>query len=162
MKSSHFLLILPLLGCMFFACSPQPNTANVAIVESYVSSVESLDYDAMGDLLAENYIGLGPSANDTIRKAEAVESWKYNVENIYEKIEYTRSQFAPVYISEGPNKGDWVAHWSELVITYQDGATAKIWSNSTYKIENSRIVQTFTFYNEADVLEQLGYVYVKP
>ena len=162
MKILRLFLGSVMAGLLVLSCASGPNSANVAIVEAYVNSVESLDYDGMANLLAEDYIGLGPSANDTIRKAAAVENWQYSVENIYEKIEYTRSQFAPVYIAEGPNKGDWVTHWSELVISYQSGETAKIWSNSTYKIEGGKIVKTFTFYNEADVLDQLGYVYVKP
>jgi hypothetical protein len=96
-------------------------------------------------------------------KAAAVESWKKNVEDLYEKIEYTRSQFAGVTIAEGPNKGDWVANWAELNIEYKDGeGKVTVWANSNYKIENGKIVKSITFYNEADILRQLGYVFINP
>jgi hypothetical protein len=50
---------------------------------------------------------------------------------------------------------------AELNITYKDGrGPVNIWANTTYKIENRKIAKSYTVYNEADVLRQLGYVYV--
>ncbi len=159
MKKFIILLLLP----FFMACGGTDNhEANITIVKQYVDAVEALDYDAMENLLAENYEGYGPSAGDTIHKATAVESWKKSVDELYERISYSRSQFAGVTIPEGPNKGDWVANWAELQISYKDGRSATIWVNTNYKIEKGKIVKTMTFYNEADVLEQLGYVFIDP
>lgn len=159
MKQS-FLIVLALL---VFGCSSNKHKENVSIVEKYVQAVENLDYTTMEDLLADDYIGLGPSAGDTIGKIAAIDNWKQNVENLYRKIEYTRSQFAGITISEGPNKGNWVANWAELQIEYKDGrGSVTIWANSNYRIENGKIVKSYTFYNEADVLRQLGYVFINP
>lgn len=159
MKKYIFLIVLPFL----IACGGADNhEANVNVVKQYVDAVEALDYEVMGNLLAENYEGYGPSAGDTIHKAAAVESWKKSVDELYEKISYSRSQFAGVTIPEGPNKGDWVANWAELKIDYKDGESATIWVNTNYQIVNGKISKTFTFYNEADVLEQLGYVFIDP
>lgn len=151
-----------MLILLALSCKSDPHKANVELVKQYVEAVENLDYNAMENLLAENYEGYGPSAGDTIQKDAAVASWKKNVADLYEKIEYTRSQFAGVTISEGPNQGDWVANWAELKIDYKDGESVTIWANTNYKIENGKIVRTITFYNEADVLEQLGYVFINP
>jgi hypothetical protein len=153
---------LILLAASVFACQGDPHKANIEVVKKYVEAVESLDYNAMDNLLGDNYEGYGPSAGDTIRKEGAVTSWKKNVEDLYENIEYSRSQFAGVTIPDGPNQGDWVANWAELKIDYQDGESATIWVNTNYQIKNGKIVKTFTFYNEADVLEQLGYVFINP
>lgn len=108
----------------------------------------------------DNYIGLGPSFNDSIGKEQAVINWKYNVENLYETIKYERAFAAPVHIEAGYNKGDWVSGWAELHITYKSGESVVIWANTAYKIENDKIVKSYTFYNEADALEQLGYVFI--
>lgn len=151
-----------LLIVLVFACKSNPHKANVEVVKQYVAAVENLQYNAMEDLLAENYEGYGPSVGDTIYREAAVESWKENVDNLYEDIEYARSQFAGVTVEEGPNQGDWVANWAELKITYKDGSSATIWANTNYKVENGKIARTITFYNEADVLEQLGYVFINP
>ena len=154
------LLLLPFL----MSCTSESNKSekNIALVERYVEAVENLDYNTMASLLDDQYIGLGPSFTDSIGKEQAVESWKYNVENLYEKIKYERSQNAAVTIKEGYNKGEWVSSWSELFITYKTGETVYIWANTVYKIENNKIVKSFTFYNEADVLKQLGYVFINP
>lgn len=157
MKQILIILLVPIV----FACGSKNHDANIAVVKQYVEAVENLDYAAMEDLLADNYQGFGPSVGDTIGKIAAVESWKKNVEDLYEKIEYTRSQFAGVTITDGPNQGDWVANWAELNIEYKDGeGRVTVWANSNYRIENGKIVKSITFYNEADVLRQLGYVFI--
>ncbi len=69
-----------------FACQTNPHQANIEVVKEYVEAVESLDYDAMDNLLSDTYEGYGPSAGDTIQKAAAVASWKKNVEELYKKI----------------------------------------------------------------------------
>ena len=156
----YALLLFPFL----MSCSSEGITSknNLNVVQQYIQAVEKLDYSTMESLLDDNYQGLGPSYNDSINKEQALESWKYNVENLYERIEYSRIQNAPVKIKEGPNKGDWVSSWAELRITYQNGDQATIWANTAYKVANGRIVKTFTFYNEADALRQLGYVFINP
>jgi hypothetical protein len=135
---------------------------NIALVKNYVAAVESLNYEAMGDYLADNYMGLGPSYGDTIYKKAAIENWKANIANVYAKIEHTRATYAPVTIAEGPSKGNWVACWSELKITFKTGKSVMIWANSDYKVENGKIVKTITLYNEADALRQMGFQIVAP
>lgn len=162
MKQFIFALVLmPIL----FSCTSNNDVAekNEALIEQYVQAVESLDYDAMGAMLAENYIGLGPSFNDSIGKNQALENWKYNVENLYHSIKYNRSRNASLEITDGNNQGNWVSNWAELSIVYKSGkGPITIWANTNYQIENGKIVRSYTFYNEADVLEQLGYVFVNP
>ena len=66
-------------------------------------------------------------------------------------------------IPDGKNQGEWVSNYAQLSITYKDGrGPVKIWANTIYRIENGKIVKSYTFYNEADALRQLGYVFVNP
>ena len=83
-------------------------------MEKYVKEVEDLDYETMASLLAVDYVGYGPSYGDSILRDQAVESWKYNVKNLYESIKYNRSRNAAVTIKSGENKGNWVSNWGEL------------------------------------------------
>ncbi len=158
MKHAFLILLVPIV----FACNSN-HEENISLVEKYVKSVEALDYTTMEGLLADDYLGLGPSSDDSIGKVVAMENWKSHVESLYQKIEYTRSQFAGITIYDGENKGDWVSNWAELNIEYKDGkGSVKIWANSIYQIENGKIAKSYTFYNEADVLRQLGYVFINP
>ncbi len=144
-----------LIGC---TNSPKNEKENLALIEKYVQSVEDLDYDVMESILDDEYMGYGPSVNDSINKTQAVESWKYNVEYLYESIEYQKSRNATVHVDSGENAGEWVSNWGQLKIVYKsDKSEVIIWANTVYQIKNGKIVKSLSFYNEADVLEQLGY-----
>ena len=154
------LIILAAMVFGLFACAPnneKKQAENVELVKNYVTAVENLDFESMDKFLDDKYMGLGPSYGDTIYKDQAIANWKYYVENLYEKIQYTRSQFAPVTIPEGDAKGEWVANWAELRVVFKEGGEATIWANTNYQVENGKIVRSLTLYNEADALRQLGY-----
>lgn len=160
MKTMKKLALLAGLGMILFSCSSSNESkqaADLALVQNYVKAVESLDYDAMSDYLADSYLGLGPSYGDSTDKFQAVESWKFNSENLYKKIEHTKARYAHVTIPDGDAKGDWVLNWSELKITFKNEQTIMIWANSNYQVENGKITKSLTVYNEADALRQLGY-----
>jgi len=159
------LIFTLLVSVLVISCSSIDKTAekNITLIEKYVKGVENMDYKIMDELLADNYLGLGPSFGDSINKTQAIENWKNNVENLYEKIEYQKSRNTAVIITTGDNQGEWVSNWAELKITYKENqSTVMIWANTTYLIENDKIVKSYTFYNEADALRQLGYVFINP
>ena len=160
-KLLYLTLLLPLtMGCSSIGDNSEKN---LALVEKYIAGVENMDYDVMESILADDYLGLGPSIGDSIGKAQVIENWKLNVETLYEKIEYQRSRNTTVTVTTGDNQGEWVSNWAELYIEYKDDRGAvTIWANSIYEIENMQIVKSYTFYNEADALRQLGYVFYNP
>lgn len=163
MKNSIKLLLTLSIGVIVFGCNNSDVThkKNVQLIEKYVQAVEDLDYETMASCLDESYIGLGPSYNDSINKTQAVANWKESVENLYESINYNKSRTIAVTINTGDNQGEWVSNWAELNIKYKkDKGEVTAWANSIYKIENDKIVRSFTFYNEADILQQLGYVFI--
>lgn len=162
MKKLLFILVIPLT---MISCSVQNKNAdkNIALIEKYVQAVQDLDYTTMESMLDDRYTGYGPSYNDSINKTLAVSNWKANVEDLYESISYNKSRNLAQFIPDGENTGDWVSNWAELVIVYKkDQKKVKLMTNTIYKIENGKIVKSYTFYNEADVLEQLGYVFINP
>jgi hypothetical protein len=152
-------VIVILLGIFLVSCNG--NNKNISIIETYIQSVESQNYSVMESMLDENYMGYGPSIGDSIRKPEALQNWKDNTENLYENIHYNKSRNAAFNIPDGENQGDWVSNWAELQITYQGGKEeVTIWANTVYQIEDEKIVKSYTFYNEADALRQLNYVFI--
>ncbi len=162
MKKLFFILVIIVVAA---SCSVQndKSEANLALVEKYVDAVENLDYSFMENALDDNYMGYGPSHTDSIGKELAIANWKNNIENLYKSVTYNKSRNLANFISEGPNAGEWVSNWAELNIVFkEDEKKVTIWANTIYKIENNKIVKSYTFYNEADVLEQLGYVFINP
>jgi ketosteroid isomerase-like protein len=155
------LIVLALIGLSLFACTSSADKkekANLEIAQKYMKAVETGNVALMDSLLADNYIGYGPSVSDSTNKEEALLSWKSNIENLYESIEYTHHQELAVTVKEGRAKGDWVLNWAFLTIKYKDGrGPVNLWVNVVYVIENGKIIMSRTFYNEADVLRQLRY-----
>jgi len=155
------LIVLALISLSLFACTSSADKkekANLAIAQKYMEAVETKNVALMDSLLADNYIGYGPSVEDSTNKQQAILSWKDNVENLYESIEYTHHQELATTVKEGRAKGDWVLNWAFLTIKYKDGrGPVNLWVNVVYVIENGKIRLSRTFYNEADVLRQLRY-----
>ena len=159
-KLLFIVLILVAVSC---DSGKDEGDANIEIVKKYISAVESKDYATMGSLLADNYLGIGPSVNDSITKPQTLLNWQDESEDLYEHITYEKSRFIAVEENEGENAGQWVANWALVKISYKkDGGTATLLANTMYKLVNNKIEKSYTFYNESDVLEQLGYVLIHP
>ena len=154
-----FLIIAVVLVLAVSCSAPaDQSAASIAVVEQYLEAVDNNDYEKMESLLADHYLGLGPSIDDSTNKEMAIASWKWNTENLYEDVQFSRTQTFASTITEGPNAGDWAYNWARVTITYKDGSgPVDILMNAVYKIEDGKIARTRTFYNEADVWEQLGY-----
>jgi limonene-1,2-epoxide hydrolase len=155
------LLALSAILIFMAACSGsehKTNTENIAVIEKYIKAVEEKDVKTMNDLLADNYIGYGPSFSDSTNKEQAIANWKEVAENLYDKITYRRTVNITAKVTDGPHPGDYVSDWASLEITYKDGrGPVRLNMNAVYRIENGKITLSRTFYNEADVLRQLGY-----
>jgi SnoaL-like domain len=162
------LILLMAVSASFFSCTSSTDKTksdNLALAKRYVEAVETDNFAAMDSLLADNYMGYGPSVGDSTNKADALKNWKYNAENLYESVKYTRYQTIAVTTTDADeaDPGDWVSNWAYLTIKYKDGrGPVNVWVNAVYKIENGRIVRSRTFYNEADALRQLGYTIEAP
>jgi len=160
MKQLIFLTAISI--CLFSCTSSADKNKNetLVIVKKYMEAVETNNGAMMDSLLADNYMGYGPSVGDSINKTDAINNWKYNAANLYESIKYTRHQNMAVTITDKDeaDPGDWVSNWAYLTIKYKDGrGPVNAWVNVVYKIENGKIARSRTFYNEADVLRQLNY-----
>jgi hypothetical protein len=160
------LIVLALIGIFLAGCASSAEKKerdNLAIAEKYMKAVETKNISVIDSLLADNYMGYGPSVGDSINKEGAILNTKFLMENFYESFEYTRHQEVAVTLKEGRAMGDWVLNWAYLTIKYKDGrGPVHVWVNIVYRIENGKIMFSRTFYNEADVLRQLGYTTVPP
>lgn len=151
-------LVLLLIGC---TSTVDNSEKNIAIVENYIKTVEELNSEGMDNFLADSYIGYGPSHDNEIDKEGAIQNWKDYSANLYQSIDYRKSKTLAITIPDGENKGEWVTNWAELHIVYKaTNAEVTIWANTLYQIENEKIIKSYTIYNEADALHQLGYIFI--
>ena len=161
MKKLIFLtaVIISLVSCS--SPDAKKESENLAVARKYMKAVETKNISVIDSLLADNYMGYGPSIGDSINKEGAVLNTKFLMDNLYETFEYTRHIEVAVTVKEGNAAGDWVLNWAYLTIKYKDGrGPVNLWVNIVYRIENGKIMHSRTFYNEADVMRQLGYTMV--
>ncbi len=159
------IIVLAVVGLLLAGCTSSAEKKekdNLAVARKYMEAVETKDLSVIDSLLADDYMGYGPSIGDSIDKEGAVLNTKYLMENLYESFEYTRHKELAVTVTEGEAIGDWVLNWAYLTIRFKDGSgPVYVWVNIVYRIENGKIVHSRTFYNEADVMRQLGYTMVR-
>jgi hypothetical protein len=121
------------------SAADKTKAANLEIAKKYMLAVEANDVAAMSDLLADNYKGYGPNDGDSTNKEDAIKNWKYNAENLYESIKYSRHFSIAVTVKEGEEAlpGDWVSNWAYLAIKYKDGrGPVHVYVNAIYIIKN--------------------------
>src|SRR4051794_10916994 len=139
------------------------NKDNFAVIERYAQAVQNKNVDSMSALLADDYMGYGPSFNDSINKADAVANWRNLVATLYDSIQYTHSVNIAAKVPDGPHPGDYISSWSSMRITYKNGqGPVNLLVNVIYRVENGKITLSRTFYDEADAMRQLGYNFVPP
>ena len=109
------VILLTVISIGLISCTTsnrKKESENLAIAEKYMEAVETNNPAIMDYLLADNYVGYGPSVGDSTNKADALANWKYNAANLYESIKYTRHQNMALTVKEGEpaDQGDWVSN----------------------------------------------------
>ena len=158
------LILTLMLVALFFSCTtPNNDKANIELIERYVQAVQDVDIAAMESILDDDYVGLGPSINDSVGKQMVLANWEALGTDYYESLIYTKSRMATLDITYGDNQGEWVSNWAVMSAVFKaDHQSITIWANSVYQVKNNKIIKSYTFYNEADGLEQLGFVFTHP
>ena len=74
------LIFLAAISISLFSCTSattdKNKTENLAIANKYMEAVETNNASIMDSLLADNYMGYGPSVGDSTNKADAMKNWK--------------------------------------------------------------------------------------
>lgn len=159
--STLFILVFAIVLTSCVGSTPSSNEVeNLAIVEKYQEALKNFDYETMVSLLADDYVSYGPSLADSMGRDDLMINWKYNMEHLYDKLEYKGVQNVAITNLKDGEPLEWVSSWGKLLIKYKEsGNEAVIWSNTTYNIVDGKIKKSIIFFNEADALRQLGYKY---
>lgn len=162
MKKKLTLISAFILALIFSACNVTDKQAqgNLELVEKFQQAITNHNVEVIKDILADNYVGYGPSIGDSMKKDDAILNWDYNMQHLYERLEFKRIENIAITNNNEQRKGEWVSSWGKMYLKFKDlGNESTIWANTIYKIEDGKIVKSFIFYNEADALRQAGYNY---
>lgn len=163
MKKNVILISAFILAILISACSVSDNSTeeNIKLVEKYQEAFKNHDVDGMKALLADTYVGYGPSLGDSMKKDDAILNWDYNMQHLFEKLEFQPAQTIALTNENSNAKGKWVSSWGKLYVKFKEhGNEATIWANKLYLIDKGQIQKSYIFFNEADALRQAGYRYI--
>ena len=84
MKKTILTLIV---GLTLISCSTENKVKEekTTIVEEFITAVQNLDIESLNTLLDDNYISTGPNFGDLVEKPVALDNWKFNIDNLYER-----------------------------------------------------------------------------
>lgn len=153
------MLLLLLISCSQGAKDSNTGQSNIDVVKRYLEAANNKDVNAMGSLLADNFVGYGPSYSDSIDKQSALKNWAVISQDYYDEIHISDPMMIAASSEGGANPGDWVSAWSQVRLTYKDTARrpVTIYANVIYRVENGKISMLRRFYNEADIQRQSGF-----
>ncbi|MFK7834216.1 MAG: nuclear transport factor 2 family protein [Winogradskyella sp.] len=131
-------------------------TANedLKVVTDYMDALMTNDMKKVGRLLADTYVGNGPSTDDKQTKAEQIASWtethKVRTNN---KNSYVVNTWR---VLSGDYKGDWVSVWGDYSYT-ENGKDVKLTYQFTANIEDGKIQNSIIYYDNLAIAKQMGY-----
>ncbi len=137
-----------------------PNAeADLKVVSDYIKQTAAGDIAKAKSLLADTYMEYGPGSKDSADVAKVVSDW----ENSYKvtsnrSIGFVQQTFR---VTSGPQKGDWVSVWGTYAFT-QNGKSVSFPLQITALVANGKIQRTIVYFNELDIITQLGYTITPP
>lgn len=159
-----YLLIVLIFVCIGRNVSAQNGNelelreGQIQLVKNFTNAIINKDFNAMEDLLHENYVGYGPFINTQKNKMQEIAEWKQVWGEQVLSAEYNRTHIIPVTIEEGDFAGDWVMDYAVVKATYaiRPNTQVTFLFHAAHKIIDDQIAETYNYFNAADVRQQLG------
>ena len=166
MKKLSFYIVIMLSMIAMASCSTGTtesgiNTDILSVGTKFMDAWHDKDTAKLSRLLADDFVGLGPSTGDSMNKGEALAKWKSIMDNL-DAIDVSQNFNAAAKVAEGPNAGDYVTSWARGNIKYKNGKDVHITLNYVFRVKDGKIDRSISFVNEADTMRQLGYQIIPP
>jgi hypothetical protein len=135
---------------------------NVLLVNNYLDALARGDMNKARSYLASDYVEYGPAASDSMGLDQTLRNWETALNQRSEQA-FNQRQLLGVKAKSGPDKGDWVLgrgvyHWK----VPNTGTQIDIPFQLTAQINGDKMQKAYLYYDQADVLEKLGYQIIPP
>ena len=137
-----------------------PNAeADIKVVSDLMNALVAADTVTAKALLANNYMGYGPSSADSANSEKTISNWQANYKTQTNlKVNFLSESFR---VKSGPQQGDWVSVWGDYSFT-QDGKDIKFPLQYTAKVNNGKVETDRVYYDNLHIVQQLGYTVTPP
>lgn len=133
-----------------------PNAeADMKVVSDFVNACVNEDTNKAKSLLDANYLGFGPTINDSATAKEEIDAWKENYKiHSARKVSFITQTTYRVLV--GDRKGDWVSLMGEYSCTLNE-KKMKMPFQLTARLLDGKIVGAITYWDKKYLSETLGY-----
>lgn len=124
------------------------------VVADHIQALMANKMDVAANLVADDFMGIGPANGETQGKAELITSWtEYNKVRTNQKNDFATHTWR---VKGGDLEGDWVSVWGTYYFT-QDGIDIVLPYQYTAEIKKGKIHRSIIYYDRLAVNEMMGY-----
>lgn len=134
-----------------------PNAeADMKVVSDFVNACVNEDTIKAKSLLDANYLGFGPSINDSATALEEINAWKENYKiHSARKVSFITQTYR---VLVGDRKGDWVSLMGDYSCTLNE-KKMKMPFQLTARLLNGKIVGAITYWDKNTYQKHLATTY---
>jgi len=127
---------------------------DLKVISDYINALTNNKMTVVSGLLADDYVGTGPSNEDTETKAEQIAGWKEaHKVRTDQKNDFVVNTFR---VLDGDLKGDWVSVWGTYIFN-QEGVAMTLPYQFTALVENGKISRSIIYYDRLAIREAMGF-----
>ena len=129
---------------------------NMQIVKEYFLAVENEDISKLEELLADDFLEVGPASKEEYNREKSIESFK-NTFEAYDSIQFSITAITTEHKTEGDLAGDWVMSWNWFKSkNVKMDKTVKLMYHGAFKVKDGEIVLLVNYWDRWDLYKQLG------
>lgn len=143
------------------ALKDQAYEKDLATAKATMKAYESGNWEELRSFLDENATVYGLGHFDSMTVEQSINYWSAGREYAA-PILADNGTWLNVSHKEGPQTGDWVYHWGNNTISYQDGNTISFPYHIALKMVDHKITEAHFYYDNNKIIRALGYAIDPP
>lgn len=143
------------------ALQDQAYQKDLATAKATMKAYESGNWDELRSFLDENATIYGLGNFDSMTVEQSINYWSAG-RDYAAPILADNGTWLNISHKEGPRTGDWVYHWGNNTISYQDGNTISFPYHIALKMVDHKITEAYFYYDNNKIIRALGYAIDPP
>ena len=137
---------------------------NKALVQKYIDATVKGDTSSLDFFLAEKFMNYGPARKDSSNRQQELDNYKKNWRESWASAQFNQAAIHAFTLPPGEKyPGDWVAVWGIVTVNSKTGAPSVTFNwHGVFGVKEGKIDSEQGFYDNNDILTQLGYMTMPP
>ena len=145
------------------ADTPAYNQQQIDVIKRMNTAFKTGQWKNLKENMTGDFYAFGiDSRLDSMSVDELVGYWT-EARKSYSVKDMSEGYWNTISVKEGPTKGDWVFHWSDMTLRYPQ-ADKDVWFpyHIAYKMEGNKAKRAYFYYDTNLIMKQLGYTQTPP